>query len=125
VLLIALFCGVMILIPLDVFRWHLLAKPRMPVSSLGLVLFIAGWWIMILALKENAFAALAVKHLEGQKVIDSGVYGVVRHSMYAGRFSPDGNTLAIMAGNDGLNFWDLSTRQFWNVPLGDNIQRGA
>ncbi len=51
---------------------------------MGLILFVAGWWIMILALKENGFAALAVKHLEGQKVIASGVYGVVRHPMYAG-----------------------------------------
>ena len=83
-LLIALYCGQIVFIPLDVFRWHLLPSPGIPASSLGLGLFAAGWWIMILALKENAFAALAVKHLEGQKVIDSGVYGVVRHPMYAG-----------------------------------------
>jgi protein-S-isoprenylcysteine O-methyltransferase Ste14 len=85
-LLITTFCGLVAFIPLDVFRWHILPKPGTLASSLGLVLFLAGWWIMILALQENAFAALAVKHQEGQKVVASGVYGVVRHPMYAGSF---------------------------------------
>jgi len=61
-------------------------KPGTLVSSFGLVLFVAGWRIMTLALKENAFAAPMVKHQQerGQRVIESGVYGVVRHRMYAG-----------------------------------------
>ena len=86
VLLIAAFVGLLVFIPLDVFRFHLVAKPGTFVSSLGLVLFVAGWWIMTLALRENAFAAPVVKHQEErqQKVIDSGVYSVVRHPMYAG-----------------------------------------
>ncbi len=61
-LLIAGFVGVMVFIPLDVFRLHLIAKPGTLVSSAGLVLFVAGWWIMTLALRENAFAAPVVKH---------------------------------------------------------------
>ncbi len=86
VLLIAAFVSVIVFIPLDVFRFHLMAKPGALVSSLGLVLFVVGWWIMTLALRENAFAAPVVKHQEErqQTVIDSGVYGVVRHPMYAG-----------------------------------------
>jgi protein-S-isoprenylcysteine O-methyltransferase Ste14 len=85
-LLIAGFLAVVAFIPLDVFRLHLLPKPGMLVSSLGLFLFIAGWWIMTLALLENAFAAPVVKHQEErqQKVIDTGVYRVLRHPMYAG-----------------------------------------
>ena len=41
---------------------------------------------MTLALLENAFAAPVVKHQEERqhRVIESGVYGVVRHPMYAG-----------------------------------------
>lgn len=41
---------------------------------------------MTLALRENAFAAPVVKNQRErlQKVIDSGVYGLVRHPMYAG-----------------------------------------
>ena len=85
-LLIAGFLAVIAFIPLDVFRLHLLPKPEMLVSSLGLFLFIAGWWVMTLALLENAFAAPVVKHQEErqQKVIDTGVYHVLRHPMYAG-----------------------------------------
>jgi protein-S-isoprenylcysteine O-methyltransferase Ste14 len=41
---------------------------------------------MALALRENAFAVPVVKHQQARQhtVIDSGVYGVVRHPMYAG-----------------------------------------
>jgi protein-S-isoprenylcysteine O-methyltransferase Ste14 len=86
VLLIAGFVGVIVFIPLDVFRFHLMAKPGPVVSSLGLVLFVLGWWIMTVALRENAFAAPVVRYQQErrQTVIDSGVYGVVRHPMYAG-----------------------------------------
>ena len=73
-------------IPLDVFRLHLLAKPPILVSSLGLLLAIGGWWIVSLAFRENAFAAAIVKPQEerGQTVVDTGVYGVVRHPLYSG-----------------------------------------
>lgn len=83
---IAAFVGLIVFIPLDVFRFHLMTKPGILVSLLGLVLFITGWWIMSLALRENAFAAPVVRLQEErhQRVIDSGVYSVVRHPMYAG-----------------------------------------
>ena len=42
--------------------------------------FFAGW----LAMRENTFAAAVVKIQEGQTPIDTGVYGVVRHPLYAG-----------------------------------------
>lgn len=85
-LLLASFAGVIVLIPLDVFHFHLINKPGILISSFGLFLFIVGWWIMTLAMKENAFAAPVVKHQEErhQKVIDTGVYSIVRHPMYAG-----------------------------------------
>jgi protein-S-isoprenylcysteine O-methyltransferase Ste14 len=85
-LLIAGFVSVMVCMPLDVFRWHLMATPGTLVSSLGLVLFVVGWWIMTLAIRENAIAAPVVKHQEDRQhtVIESGVYGAVRHPMYAG-----------------------------------------
>jgi protein-S-isoprenylcysteine O-methyltransferase Ste14 len=85
-LLIASFIGVIVFIPLDVFRFHLTGKPNPLVSSLGMILFIAGWWIISLVFKENAFAAPVVRHQEErhQTVIDTGVYSIVRHPMYAG-----------------------------------------
>jgi protein-S-isoprenylcysteine O-methyltransferase Ste14 len=72
----------------DVFRLHLLPKPSAWVSSLGLVLAVVGWVIISLVFRENAFAAPVVKHQEdrGHKVVDTGVYAVVRHPMYAGIF---------------------------------------
>jgi protein-S-isoprenylcysteine O-methyltransferase Ste14 len=78
--------GLMVFIPLDVFRFHLMGKPGPLVSSLGLVLFLSGWWIVYLALRENAFAAPVVKHQEErqQTIIATGVYSIVRHPMYAG-----------------------------------------
>ena len=86
ILLIAGFASVVVCISLDVFRWHLMVTPGTFVSSLGLVLFVVGWWLMTLALRENAFAAPGVKHQADRQhtVIESGVYGVVRHPMYTG-----------------------------------------
>jgi protein-S-isoprenylcysteine O-methyltransferase Ste14 len=85
-LLFASFFGLMVFTSLDVFRFRLLCKPGILVSSVGLGLFIAGWWIAYRGLRENAFAAPVVRHQEerNQTVIDTGVYSVVRHPMYAG-----------------------------------------
>jgi len=86
ILLVASYMGQIVFIPLDVFRFHLLAKPGGLVSFLGLALYVAGWWIMTLAMKVNPFAVPVVRLQEErhQRVIDSGVYAVVRHPMYAG-----------------------------------------
>ncbi len=86
ILLIATFVGVIAFIPIDVFRLHLMARPNRFVSSAGLVLFVAGWWVMTLALRANPFAAPVVKHQEDRRqvAIDSGLYSLVRHPMYAG-----------------------------------------
>jgi protein-S-isoprenylcysteine O-methyltransferase Ste14 len=85
-IMLLIFYGMFVFIALDVFRFHLMGRPGPLVSFAGLVLLAAGWRIAYLALRENAFAALVVKSQgeRGQTVIDSGVYGVVRHPMYAG-----------------------------------------
>jgi protein-S-isoprenylcysteine O-methyltransferase Ste14 len=85
-LLLVTFAGLIIFIPLDVFRLRMIGEPGTLVSLLGLVLVAAGWWLAMLALHENAFAAPVVKYQKDrhQRVIDSGVYSVVRHPMYAG-----------------------------------------
>ena len=52
----------------------------------GLLAVIAGWGIAWCALRENAFAAPVVK-LQGERsqhVIETGLYGCVRHPLYAG-----------------------------------------
>ena len=86
VMLIAIFLGIFVFIPLDIFRYHLLGRPGHLISSAGLAMFLLGFWINYLALRENPFAAPVIKHIteRRQRVIDTGVYAVVRHPMYAG-----------------------------------------
>jgi protein-S-isoprenylcysteine O-methyltransferase Ste14 len=86
ILLVVSYVGQIIFIPLDVFRFHVLPKPGALVSCIGLALYVAGWWIMTLAMKANPFAVPVVRLQEErhQRVIATGIYAVVRHPMYAG-----------------------------------------
>jgi Putative protein-S-isoprenylcysteine methyltransferase len=86
ILLVVSYVGQIVFIPLDVFRFHLVPKPSGLVSLFGLALYVAGWWIMTLAMKVNPFAVPVVRLQEErhQRVIDTGVYAVVRHPMYTG-----------------------------------------
>ena len=89
ILLLISYVGQVIFIPLDVFRLHLMPQPGAMVSFLGLALYVAGWWILSLAMKINPFAVPVVRLQQErhQRVIDTGVYAVVRHPMYTG-FAP-------------------------------------
>jgi protein-S-isoprenylcysteine O-methyltransferase Ste14 len=89
ILVLVSYVGQIIFIPLDVFRLHLMARPGPVVSFLGLVLYVGGWWILTLAMKINPFAVPVVRLQEErhQRVIDTGVYGLLRHPMYAA-FAP-------------------------------------
>jgi protein-S-isoprenylcysteine O-methyltransferase Ste14 len=80
------FSCLILLIPIDVFRLHLLPVPGAIVSSFGLLLFVVGWWIIALSFVANAFAIPVVKHQKERQhiVVDAGVYHVVRHPLYAG-----------------------------------------
>ena len=53
------------------------------VSVLGAVLFLLGYVLYAFVLKENAYLARTVKVEAGQKLVDTGLYGLVRHPMYA------------------------------------------
>ena len=68
--------------PLDFrFGWS-----RVPwyVSVLGDVLIAVSFYIFFLVSKVNTYAAANVRVEEGQKVVSTGVYGIVRHPMYSG-----------------------------------------
>ena len=84
--LVASFAGLVVFLPLDVFRLRLLGGPPLWLAALGLALFAAGYALIALALRENSFAAPVVRHQEERQhvVVDSGPYRVVRHPMYAG-----------------------------------------
>ena len=54
------------------------------VSLVGDVMIAAGFLIVFLTFRENTFTAGTIEIAEGQHVIDSGPYAIVRHPMYAG-----------------------------------------
>ena len=47
------------------------------------VIFMIAYSLYALIMKENAYLSRKVEVQENQKVIDTGVYGIVRHPMYA------------------------------------------
>jgi protein-S-isoprenylcysteine O-methyltransferase Ste14 len=54
------------------------------VSVLGAVLVAAGLMIDLLVFRENSYGASTIETMEGQKVISTGPYALVRHPMYVG-----------------------------------------
>ena len=54
------------------------------VSVFGDILIALSFYLFYLVSKVNTYAAANVRVEEGQKVISTGVYGVVRHPMYFG-----------------------------------------
>lgn len=47
------------------------------------VLFLVAYGLYAEVMRENAYLSRTVKVEEGQRVIDTGLYGIVRHPMYA------------------------------------------
>lgn len=54
------------------------------VVVLGNFLVALGLMITLRVLRENSYSASTVKKMEGQKVISTGPYAIVRHPMYVG-----------------------------------------
>ena len=74
------------IMPLDARRWGW--SPAFPfwIRATGTLLLVLSSVIVFEALRENTFAAPVVKIQKerGQHVISTGLYGIVRHPMYAG-----------------------------------------
>ena len=68
--------------PIDVFYLNLFLPPVVELKYLGLFLFIFSFLMVFLAIVQNEFAAPTVLISNEQKVIDSGLYSIVRHPMY-------------------------------------------
>jgi protein-S-isoprenylcysteine O-methyltransferase Ste14 len=71
-------------IPLDVFLLHILPPPPPAAAAIGLVMAAVGPAIAYLAVWQNQFASPTIQEQAGQRVVDTGIYGIVRHPLYAG-----------------------------------------
>ena len=63
------------------FRFGWLPLPK-AVSVIAAVIFLAGYGMYAEVLRENTYLSRTVEVQEDQKVIDTGLYGIVRHPMY-------------------------------------------
>ena len=62
------------------FHWYTLP---FSVSVSASVVFLLGYALYAEVLRENAYLSRTIEVQEGQKVVDTGLYGIVRHPMYA------------------------------------------
>ena len=75
-----IFLGGFILAGLDFrFGWSQVPLPVVIVAS---VLFLVGYALYAEVMRENAYLSRTIKVEEGQTVISTGLYAVVRHPMY-------------------------------------------
>lgn len=63
------------------FRFQVLVLP-FSVSVIAAVVFLAAYALYAEVLRENAYLSRTIEVQEEQKVIDTGLYGLVRHPMY-------------------------------------------
>lgn len=62
------------------FEWYILPKW---VAIGGAVVFLIAYVLYAEVLRENAYLSRTIQVQENQKVIDTGMYGIVRHPMYS------------------------------------------
>ena len=62
------------------FNWYVLPKA---VSIGAAVVFIIAYVLYAEVLRENTYLSRTIEIQENQKVIDTGLYGIVRHPMYS------------------------------------------
>ena len=63
------------------FRFGWLMLP-LPASIIAAVVFLAAYVVYAEVLRENTYLSRTIEVQENQKVIDTGLYGIVRHPMY-------------------------------------------
>lgn len=62
------------------FGWHVLPKG---VCIAAAVVFLISYALYAEVLRENTYLSRTIKVQEGQTVVDTGLYGIVRHPMYS------------------------------------------
>lgn len=61
------------------FAW---TKIPLPIVIAGAVILLASYALYGVVMKQNEYLSRIIEVQEGQKVIDTGLYGIVRHPMY-------------------------------------------
>lgn len=62
------------------FRWHVLPQW---ISVGAAVIFVIAYLLYAEVLRENTYLSRTIQVQEGQTVVDTGLYSIVRHPMYA------------------------------------------
>lgn len=62
------------------FGW---SKVSLPVTIIASILFLAAYGLYAEVMRGNAYLSRTIRVEEGQKVVDTGLYGIVRHPMYS------------------------------------------
>lgn len=62
------------------FHWYVLPKG---IAIGAAVVFLAAYLLYAQVLRENTYLSRTIEVQENQKVIDTGLYGIVRHPMYS------------------------------------------
>ena len=75
-----MFLAGFILAGLD-FRFDWVQLPRF-VSRIAAGIFLVGYAMYAEVMRENSYLSRTVGLQEGQKVVDTGLYGIIRHPMY-------------------------------------------
>ena len=76
-----MFIGGFVVAGLD-FRFGWSAVPT-AVSIIASVLFLLAYLLYAEVMRENAYLSRTIRVEEGQTVVDTGLYGIVRHPMYS------------------------------------------
>ena len=62
------------------YQWFIMPNVVVIIAS---IIFIISYILYAEVLRENTYLSRTIKVQENQKVVDSGLYGIVRHPMYA------------------------------------------
>jgi len=78
---VIIFVALFVIPGLDIrFGW---SKMPLWISIVGDVIWLLGYFLFFLVLKENTFASRIIEINKGQKVVSTGPYSLVRHPMYS------------------------------------------
>ncbi|MBQ2271347.1 MAG: isoprenylcysteine carboxylmethyltransferase family protein, partial [Firmicutes bacterium] len=62
------------------FDWFIVPRSGAVIAA---AVFLMGYGMYLEVIRENAYLSRVIEVQEGQKVVDTGLYGIVRHPMYS------------------------------------------